>query len=146
MPIALKRPKSKPKAGTSSAPHSTSDVAALVDELKHDVYVIATDDAILTIVSALEHDHQRLWLHMVEARVPAARGLADRLLAMLRHVGISVIRLTEPVRLAMVRDARDDEIQIDALVQAKLVAVHVRHFLASEIVLLLSKGPSDSMP
>lgn len=65
---------------------------------------------------------------------------------MLRHGGISVIRLAEPTRQALVRDARDDEVQFDALIKANLAAVHVRHFLASEIVLVLCEGPGDSLP
>lgn len=98
------------------------------------------------VLSPQEPDHQRLWRHMVDQRVPAACDLAERLLAVLRHSGISVIRLTDPTRQALVRDARDDEVQLDALIKAKLTAVHVRHFLAGEIMLVLSEGPGDSLP
>jgi hypothetical protein len=146
MPIVRLPAQPQPQAGVASTCPLSPDIAALVEDLADDTYVLSGEDGLDIVLSPREPDHQRLWLNMVEARVPAACDLADRLLVVLRRAGISVIRLTEPVRLALMRDARDDEVQLDALIGAKLAAVHVRHFLASEIVLVLSEGPGDSLP
>lgn len=135
----------RPQAGVKSTPPAPPDINALVDDLADDIYVILDEDDFHIVLSPREPEHQRLWRHMVEVRVPAALDLTDRLLAALRQSGISVIRLTEPVRLAIMRDAKDDEAHLDALIEAKLVAVHVRHFLASEVVLVLSEGPGDAI-
>jgi hypothetical protein len=146
MPIVTKPAPHQPQAGVTSTPHLSPDDAAFIEDLADDIHVMLDEDDFHVVLSPREPDHQRLWRNMVDHRVPTASDLADRLLAVLRQGGINVIRLTEPVHRALVRNARDDEAQLDALVRAKLAAVHVRHFLASEIVLVLSEGPGDSMP
>lgn len=131
-----------PIAHPSAAPQP---VAPVSKDLSDYVDVLYEEDDFSPVLTPGKPDHQRLWLNMVDHRVPSARGLADRLVAMLRHGDINVIRLTEPVRQALVCDIKDDEEQLDALILAKLVAVHVRHFLASEVLLVLSEGPGDTM-
>ena len=122
-----------PIAHPSAAPQP---VAPVSKDLSDYVDVLCEEDDFSLVLTPGKPDHHR---------VPSARGLADRLVAMLRHGDINVIRLTEPVRQALVCDIKDDEEQLDALILAKLVAVHVRHFLASEVLLVLSEGPGDTM-
>jgi hypothetical protein len=146
--VRLINPSRALQAGFATTREAQPDPAALIKGIPDDIRVLVAEDGndFDVVLSPLEPDHQRLWRHMVEVRVPAAGDLADRLLAALCQGGVNVIRVTEPVRLTLVRDDRDDEVQLDALINAKLAAVHERLFLPSEIVLVLSEGPGDTLP
>ena len=117
----------------------------ITEDLADDIHVLVTEDDLAVVLGPKEGSQQLLWLDMVDARAPHARYLGIRLLAALQSGETNVIRLSESMVNTLMEDHRQAELQIQALVHARLAAIRVRHFLDSEVVLVLSDRPGDSM-